>query len=196
MNDEKLETILHELSVPEQDESAKAKALYRATLALGADDLLPETKAIRFPWLTSALSVLAVILGTYILFQSLTSENQATLEIAEVLQEMETLFPGRISALIWRDGELAVELAEASGDVGQPVEIVLSRDGDQIRVVSFSGREVCMDINGQEVCLEVLLSGKDDTAILVGNHYIWTQRNPASLEGYQVRVQAMKGTST
>jgi len=193
MNNDQLHALLQELKVPAPDEDMKAKALHRATIALASPDTAPEARPLRFPWLTPALAALVILMGAYILFHSSGPDRPAPPSIAAVLQEMEALFPNRISALIWRNGELTVELAEPSGTPGNPVEIVLTRDNDQIRVISYSGREVCVNLGGQQVCFEVLLSGTDDSAILLGQHYIWTPQNPASLEGFEIQVTTMNG---
>jgi len=196
MNDKELKDLLQELRIPEPDEALKEKARHRASLALGSPDLESGKRPVRFPWLTPALAVLVLLMASYILLQSVNDRENRSPQFAAVLQEMENLFPNRISALVWRGGELTVELAEPAANTGQPVEILLSRQEDQIRVISFSGREVCVDLNGEEVCFEVILSGIDDTAILVGEHYLWTPQNPAPLSGFKVKAKPMKGAST
>ncbi len=198
MKREEIESHLWHLEIPEPDAELKAKALHRATLALGTDsfgsDPLPGT--VRHPWLTPALTALVILLGVYILVQPSQPDKKSLSHYSEVLEEIDLLFPGRISSLIWKNGELAVEISEPTGDSGHPIEILLTKGDEHIQVISYSGQKVCLDMKGRKACFEVLYSGSENEVFLVGREFIWTPQEHSTFEGYRIQVHSMKKVSS
>lgn len=111
------------------------------------------------------------------------------------LQELEALFPGQVNAVIERDGQVDVELAEAhAGGTGQPIVVEFVQGSRVLRVLSYSGRQVCVDLGGAKACFEPLVTA-EGSVILSGEDFLWTSEHPVTREGYRVEARFLHPTS-
>lgn len=189
---------LTQLPVPEPDATARFRALSRALVALEHRETTAPMRERHKPlWLWPIGCALAMLLLLFLLpAHWFRSPKQMRSDLV-LLDEMSALFDKRLEALVERDGEMDVQLSPQEMPMPvsqQPICIVLSRGHDVIRVLSFSGREVCLSINGQKTCLDVLAT-KDGEVIITGGSFIWNRQHPASLAGYYIKATMLAPAS-
>ena len=115
---------------------------------------------------------------------------------AAVLAQVEALFPGQLDAVIERgDGEVNVELAAKPQPASdQPVVVEFRRGDALVRVLSYSGRHVCVDLGGRHACFDALI-GDHGEVIVAGTDFVWTAQNRASAGGWQITAALLGGAS-
>jgi hypothetical protein len=195
MNDESLKRALEKLSLPAADESARERARHRAVLAFENRDATPQRRPA--PWLriagAAACAVLAVLLVARFYdgrkgAEAAVSSDRAD---AKLLAEMEALFPGQLDAVVKNGDQVSVELAqEPGGPASQRLAITLHRGASTVRVLGYSGRRVCLALDGQRKCFEPLLTA-DGQVILAGDDVFWSPENPSPLAGYRISAHAL-----
>lgn len=89
-----------------------------------------------------------------------------------VLAEFNAVFGARLQAIINADGKTQVLLAERDAPQGQPVHIHLSGSGHDVDIVSFSGENLSLSLNGRQVNFEALVDGRGGV-ILTGDKVFW-----------------------
>jgi len=192
MNDQELQNHLKRLPVPKPSESARARALDRALVALrhaeaGSRPASPAPawwRLLAFGGL--AAGVLAVGLWS-LAPQRLNPRAQTAW--AETLRQMETLFPGQLNAVIERDGAIELDVAARPAPASeQPVLVEFSHGGEVLRVLSYSGRRVCVNLGGTPACFEALVTGEGNV-ILTGEDFLWDSRKPEPVAGHHVEAR-------
>lgn len=218
MNDKSLREILHRVPVPPPDDAARENALARAEIAYanrldqtfgqptdaayGGDlRMLLGAKRIGF---ACAMLFLVWFALTVVMDHGLRrrafsgrsempggKENRADVQL---LVEMETLFHGQLQAVISRRNEVSLDLSAAPSTnaepSSQPLAVVLRRGRQMIRVLGFSGREVCVLIDGRKECFEPLVNG-NGKVFLVGHDFIWNGDHPTPVAGYKVEAHPL-----
>ncbi|MEY4488962.1 MAG: hypothetical protein RIQ79_1470 [Verrucomicrobiota bacterium] len=207
MPDADLRNQLSALHPPAPDETARGRALHRATLAL-ASAPAPASAPARgtrpsFAFGFSALAALAVALTLGVTFFTRSGVSPITQlpspsTDAVVLAEVEKLFPGQLNALIDRDGVLQLDLRPASDSAApdsadQALLVELVRDGRRLRVISYSGRSVRVQLDGVELHFDALLTGAGEI-VLAGADFIWTSATPRRLAGWRVEARPLVAT--
>jgi hypothetical protein len=194
MNDEDLKKRLAELGVPEPDETARERALDRALTALRNTTVEAEVKRPAFfaRWAilagTCAVLALTVVVGSRPAGDDLVVWQRT-------LREVEALFPGQLTAVIESDGAVDLEISdEAAGGTSQPVLVEFTQGSRVLRVLSYSGRRVCVDLGGEKACFEPLVTS-DGGVILAGENFLWSAENPASPGGYRVQARFLNPAS-
>lgn len=185
---------LSKLKVPEADPVAKSRALERALIALKhPQPELERRPRISWLWLPLGTVGLAVLmtLVCVLLFQSGERLAQARTAARDILNQFAATFPGQLEAVVQKNGETNVLLSDEKIEPSsQPVEILLQKGNERVRVLSYSGREVCVEIAGKKTCLEVLAQSNGQV-IVSGERYLWSSENPATLEGYKLEASAL-----
>lgn len=195
MNDKELKERLAGLEVPAAGAQARDRALHRALIAL--DQPTPrEGTPKRFGWLglaaAAGLGVVGFFLGVLV---NRPSGDISLAEAKQMLEQMNALFPGRINAVIARDKQVDLDLVAGSSEPSdQPVIIKFTRDGNVIRVLSYSGREFCVDLNGERKCFEVLVGG-DNRVIITGDDFLWEGKAGPALAGFRVEAVSLSPAS-
>lgn len=207
MSDSDLQNQLSALHPLAPDETARARALHRATVALAssqARDAVPirgTRPSFAFSFLALAVLAVALTLGTAVLLRSRVTSlaitpHHSSLINAAVLAEVENIFPGQLNALIDRDGVLQLDLRPASVSASperpdpadQALLVELVRDGRRLRVISYSGRSVRVELDGVELHFDALLTGAGEI-MLSGTDFIWTSAAPRQLAGWRVEAR-------
>ncbi len=106
---------------------------------------------------------------------------------------MEGLFGAQLDAIVESTNEAPdIRLSADATDfarprLAQPVLIQFQRvGGETTRVLSYSGRTVCVTLGGRRMCFEPLVTGRDEV-ILSGGAFCWSSEQPAAgWNGYQV----------
>ena len=196
MNDETLKKLLGALEVPPLDAGTTQRALHRATVALATRDevAIEPHGRIAFGLRRWAPGVVALCLAAVaaMFFVSHDGESKPAAQ-RKLLSQMETLFPGQIRAIVERGEDVRIELADRPGPASdQPVVVTFRKLGKAIRVLSYSGRTVCLQLAGKEVCFEPLITEAGDV-ILSGDDFVWTGSDHIRICGYRVRASALEG---
>ena len=204
MNDHELRKRLADFHPPAINETARHRALLKATLALSQPSFeTPVTKS-RLAWpgfnaWAMGGAVLALMLVAGALLFRVNESSVSSMASAEggdgdlrTLAQVEELFSGHLNAVIERDGQLQVDLADQAqpGSTGQPLIVQLERDGHSVRVLSYSGRSITVELKGRRLTFEVLITG-DGGIVLSGDDFAWSSAQPKLLAGYRVHASSL-----
>lgn len=195
MTDDDLKRKLRTLEVPAPGEAARARAWHRARLAFASSERGRTTSQTvespaRWALFRWAVPTLAAAIWAAIWLFALPPRGTA-IAWNRVLQEMETVFPNRLNAVIERDGAFEVELSQDNAAApGQPIMMEFRRGSHALRVLGFSGRRVCVDLDGVKACFEPLVTG-EGTVILSGENFLWSPEHPSAPDGFKVQARAL-----
>lgn len=212
MTDTELRARLQALRPPGASGTTQSRALHRATLALhsgGIDQITapPAPLASRsggapFLLITRALlGALAILaLGFWCLrptppiespLAKAPDDRQAALRL---LAEVQATFPGRLNAVIERDGTLLIDLTDNADHPpsDQAIVIELTRAGQVVRILGYSGRALDVEIGGRPVRFAPLLTGEDEV-LLEGDSFAWspTLPVPPPLAGWNIDARPL-----
>jgi hypothetical protein len=195
MNDDLLKKRLAGLKVPAPDETARERALHRALVALkNAPVELPRTSR-PFLWRWAAVAGACAAVAILAVWQAGRPVGDELAAWQRTLREVEMLFPGQVNAVIERDGAVDLELSEGtSGGTSQPVVVEFVRGASVLRVLSYSGRKVCVDLGEDRACFEPLITA-EGRVILSGEDFLWTADHPVSRGGYRVEARFLHPAS-
>ena len=192
MNDDDLKKRISQIAVPAASETAQERARHRALIAYRAG--APEGEKVRpsrWSLLVSAIVGLAVGTCALAIFWPSEVVSQRTRSDTAVLAQVEALFPGQLNAVIERDGGVQLALAaEPQTTSDQPLVVEFRRGNSTVRVLSYSGRRVCLDLGGREVCFEALL-GERGKVIVAGEDFIWTAAEPVMADRWKITATAL-----
>lgn len=184
--------------MPSSQESVRARAKHRALIAYEQRNTQQrdESATARSRWGWYVAGSLALILGMLPLVfpgqHRLGAENLAN--DREVLRQMEQLFPNQIDAVVQRNGKTDLALADSPGVGGaQPLVVVFQRGKESIRVLSYSGHRVCLDLGGKTSCFD-LLETPNGGVILEGTDRAWIASQHPVVQGYSVRAQTLEAS--
>ena len=183
---------LASLRPPAPADSARERALHRATLALGSTREEPapapsaRRPALHFLGAAAALAV-AFALGLRLRPASHSAPaplahvdgSDAVADSLRLLAQIQQLFPDRLNAVIDRDGALQLDLApSAAALVGdQPILVEFTHAGHSVRILGFSGRSVEVELDGRLVRFAPLLTG-GGSVLLAGENFAWNPGLP------------------
>jgi hypothetical protein len=197
MKNSSLDKLLQTLAVPVPDDSARDRALHRAQTAFANRPVGGHPN--RTPWLglafaTTGLIVISV-LALSLTFRSTPATVPTLAAQNNVFQQMEDLFPGQLEAVIEHGDSVDLKLAPKPGPAtDQRLIVTFHRTGSIIRVLSYSGRKVCLDLSGRRVCFEMLLT-EAGGVILLGDDFLWSGGSRASVAGYHVEAMPLRHSS-
>lgn len=194
MNDEELQRRLARLVPPPASESTRERARQRALLTFReADRARDQVVPSFFRWGPMAAAAALVLLAA--MLWPRTSKPEREPDFARVLAEMESLFPGQLDAVIEQSGELQFAVtAKAHGAADQPLVVEFRRGDATIRVLSYSGRRVCVDLGGHRACFEPLLT-EQGQVIVAGEDFVWSAGAPATTAGWTISAAALPRSS-
>lgn len=193
MNDRDLKTLLASVVPPPIDETARDRALHRATLAFSrpADAARePASRRAAYGWAAVCAILLVAGLAAVRPFRSVPEGGRLD---ASALAQVEALFPGQLNAVIERDGEVSLDLAGQPSPAAneQPVLVQFERGGRRLRVLSYSGRSVTLELKDGRVTFEALVTGEGGV-VLSGDDFVWNSAHPAPLAGYRVNARPLR----
>ncbi len=182
MTDDDLRQGLRKLPAPPPaDDAARERARHRALMAFGAQQSIPDRAP--FPWRNWGFATAIVLLAA--LFLRPQARTQRTNDAA-LLAQTEALFPGQLDAVIERGTDVQIELdAEPTAVSDQRLWIEFRRGTERVRILGYSGRRACIEIDGRKVCFEPLLDERDGV-ILTGDDFLWRSGQRNSVAGWQI----------
>ena len=197
MTDRELKKQLELVMPPAVNEVARDRALHHATVALAAQ---PKDSACasegRHAWRAAygwvALFAVMLVAGLVMIRPSLPVPVANGGADLRTLAQVEGLFPGQLNAVIESDGDVQLDLAGASspGATDQPVLVQLEGGGHRLRVLSYSGRSVTIELKGARFTFEALVTS-DGGVVLVGDDFAWSSAQPKSLAGYKIQARPL-----
>ncbi|MFV0416347.1 MAG: hypothetical protein ACK5NG_08265 [Chthoniobacterales bacterium] len=197
MTDDDLKKILKKLPIPASTESARGRAWHQANVAFQAAPAEAKrasaTGMHMLRWASGVACLAVTCLAAAWIFFDLSGKDAD--DFTRTLQEMEMLFPDRLNAVIERDGEYQIDVSEGNSGVDvQPVIVEFKRGSQTVRVLSFSGRRVCVDLGEKETCFEPLVTGEGEV-ILAGENFLWSPKAPSRLNGFIVTARQLDSAS-
>lgn len=196
MNDRDFKKQLASVTVPAVNETVRERALHRATVALAQPTDSASADEGRSIWRASYgwVAVFAVMLVAGLVMirpaqPAAVANGGADLR---TLAQVEGLFPGQLNAVIESDGEVRLDLAGTSspGATDQPVLVQLEGGGHRLRVLSYSGRSVTLELKGARFTFEALVTS-DGGVVLVGDDFAWSSAQPKPLAGYKIQARSL-----
>jgi len=196
MKEQELRKLLASVTPPAADEAARGRALHRAMLALSrAGDAVQEAndvpgKRISYRW--AALCGVMLIAGLVMVGPLRLTQHVEVTEDLRTLAQVEGLFPGQLNAVIEGNGEVRLDLAgqAAESSTDQPVVVELERGGNRLRVLSYSGRRITLNLKGRRLTFDVLVTS-DGRVVLAGDDFAWSSTERQSLSGYRVQARSL-----
>lgn len=215
MTDHELPPALAALRPPAPSQPAAARALFRATIALGhaaatrhnasSSDEQQPARATSSPFRfllfspSLALPALAALLLLPLLLpapaaRSVTASSADS--AFELLAQLEQLFPGQLDAVIDREGVLQLELSAVASSATPPADqallLELTRGQRRLRIVAYSGRSLRVRLDHHELRFSALLTGAGQV-LLAGDDFAWTPSSatPRALAGWQITARPL-----
>ncbi|MDR1190412.1 MAG: hypothetical protein LBK60_01940 [Verrucomicrobiales bacterium] len=196
MND--FEKILNGLPVPRPDADRKERAKYHALMAFKSqtpNSKLQENSKFQitnFKTILRFCGKAALIVSVGVVLAFLTSPRH-TNPSGKMLAQIAQLFPDQLNAVIERDGDTRIILADRADPsltVTQPLLVSLERRGEKINILSFSGRVVRFNLDGREISLETLLTAGGHVIVSDGD-FLWSRENSNRLLGYNIQARPL-----
>lgn len=182
---------LRDVPVPPPSDAAREKALHRATLAFRSRPQGGATKSAA-PW-WSIFQAAGFSLAVFVLMiWLLPSGGQGDASVQRrLLEEMSSIFPESLNAVIESQAGTQIDLTAAGQESrDQPLLIEFFKKGRTVRILSYSGRDVDLSIEGTQVKVEGLLTA-DGHVIVAGPDFLWAPDAQTEWEGYQIRARAL-----
>lgn len=212
MAPDKLSQLLKKLEVPEPDSRAVVLAREKARLAFQHREAFKADLPKRsFFWTWGLASLTSAALAVLLIMvrsdtTSLVSQGGAAIapqishgiemvawelglrRDAKIIREMGNLFPEDLKAVIEAGGTQEVVLG-GSSQQSQPVAVELRKEGESIRVLSFSGQTLEVKIGGKAFKMEILLTPKDEVLLSGDSFAVKSEKGKEiNVEGIQVRA--------
>jgi hypothetical protein len=173
-----LKNLLQRHEVPNASEQVRERARHRALVALGQASCSAQEHEVVIKagsWVNPAAWVyIAIGLGLSLAWWGLRL-NEAGHHV-HLLAEMEQLFPGQVLAVIEGEDGVDVQLLEEMQTTPTPMDqevcMVVERHGMKKRIYTFSGREVCLHMDGAKICLTGLISVQDGVLVMTNDALI------------------------
>lgn len=198
--DEQLKRELASLCPHPADADKRKAALQHALAARSRAAVRHEEKRTRWnhlPWMSAAAACIIVMAAlAWIRGFAPTEGNQPLVAKPRgshtLFQEMELLFPNRLDAIITEGDRVDLKIAEVASVTSddQRVKVNLWHAGRACTVWTFSGRKICMDFDGEQLCFTPLISGDGSVLILTGDQVILPS-DPDARDGYRLRAQTL-----
>ena len=192
MNERELKKHLAGLTLPKVNETRRDQALHRATVALAQlEASAVDESYLRHRWTAGLACATGAALVSAFLMVVRPAPTEGSADLS-TLAQVEALFPGQLNAVIERDGEVRLDLAGQASAVAseQPVLVQLERGGKRLRVLSYSGRSITLELKDERVTFEALVTS-DGHVVLSGPDFVWSSAQPGLLAGYQVKARTL-----
>lgn len=200
MTDPDLQKSLAALRTPPPSAQARDRALHRATIAL-ANPAPDDTTPRRHPWSLLSLATLGaactVMLCGWLLLRTPVAPAavaRSTTADRDLLVQTGQLFPGQLNAIVIHNGtpqlDLSADATTQPAPADQAVLVELTRDHHTLRILSYSGRTIRVQLNGADLHLVPLLTAAGDI-LLSGDDFIWTRDTPAQIAGWNVSTHPL-----
>jgi hypothetical protein len=197
MNDDDLQQKLRAFAAPApgDTDTARERARHRALIAFSqpGEAAAPKPRRALPGWAAAGALATLVLAGVW--FRPQPPAPAGGPGDAAVLAQVGQLFPGRLVAVIEHGGEVKVALArEDRAASDQPLLVEFRRGDSLVRVFSYSGSHVCVDLGGRQACFDALIGGHGQV-IVAGEDFVWTAQNGASADGWQITAKSLGGAS-
>lgn len=190
MNNERLNELLLSVAAPPVDPAVQEKACHRATLAFRSR--LAEPASGRTWGLFARLACFAFAAVALLGFAVWHYNSSAKFPDSRLLAEMEALFPGQLNGVIASGGEVHLDVAAQAAPFPtfQPLAVTLRRGRHVVKVLGYSGRKVCVNLDGRPRCLEPLAT-PNGQVIVEGDDFLWSKARPVRVAGYRVEAHSL-----
>lgn len=191
MKDSTLHNLLGKLTIPPLKKAAQEKARYHAAIAFANRAAAEDGVLAACAWrkLALGLSLVSLVAIGFWAAPLLRSEINTD---ARLLVEMESLFPGQLDGVICSNGNVDLDIAPETSrpNPKQALALTLRRGKQIVRVLGFSGRKVCINLDGRKHCLEPLITG-EGRIIVAGDDFVWTSAQSSKVAGYQMEARIL-----
>lgn len=198
-SDQRLRSRVRALAVPPPSAQRKDEALRLALSNLTAIRPLVESRPYpRVVWKVVLTGLTAAVLPAILHLRRDTANptpaiaaNPCELSL-EVWNEIGNLFPDRVNAIISNGDQVDLNLSETpvGGSSDQVVEIACQSNRHSCTIVTYSGQEVNIDLNGIPLRITPLIDGNGSVFVLTGDKVIPPNGSPAS-DAVQIKATTL-----
>jgi hypothetical protein len=196
VNDDELRRVLSGLRIPSVSDAARARARHRSVLALGRTEAEPTVKPseLLWKWTAGALALALAFVLAWQFFSRPPVLRENIVADQKFLQQLQALFPRQVNAVVEDNGKVDLSVAQ-SPEVGsdQPIVILFRRQGQLIRVLSYSGHEFSLPLDGHEHRFEILATASG-AVIIEEDNKAWLAASKPEIAGYSVRAQTLEAS--
>jgi len=192
MKDNALSRQLQRIVPPAANPLTRERARMRALAAFRESDNAPEDVRLHWPaWLFAIGAAAAVVMLALRWHAPSVPSPEPSFSNAALLAQMERSFPGELDAVIERGGQFKLALAtHTTRDSDQPLLVEFRRGNSVIRVLSFSGRHVCVDLGGAQACFEALVDERGNV-IVAGEDFVGEGNQSIMSHGWKIVAQSL-----
>ena len=187
--DQILRTLLP-LPIEPVAESVREKARHRALLAFrNAPTMATKPRHQIFKWFLILTSVAVLILVTTLTMR--TAPHTGT-DSSRLFSEVEKMFGGKLIAAVKDGDSLDLKVADSSVPLAmdQRILLTLKRGSHIIQVLTYSGREVSLNLNGHPLVVTPLVSG-DGSVLLVTDHNLFAGNQDSKIAGFSFTAKTL-----
>jgi len=203
--DDSLREALSHLQTPPCNGAARERALALSTAVL-RDGMRarrspfvagqPSAGWSRWRWLAAAAACLIAALPWLLPRGPVPTPVPKADVMGAVFGEIETLFPNQLDSVVVSPAGVTVNTSDVptTTHADQRIRLVLSRAGSEaadVQVVTYSGRRVCVQLPGRELCMTPLLRG-DGGVMVVTDTQVFGQDSALPVAGYRIHMSRMK----
>jgi len=194
-NDPDLPDILRALRPPAPSDEGREDALRRALQALHEPAPAP-TGSNAVSWLLMGSLSTAACLLIFFFWLGMFRPQSASPISSHVLAEVEQLFPNQVTAVILDRGNMRLVLADTPAEEApdQRIRVTFTKGNRSLDVLTYSGREVCVSLDGRQVCFTPLQSGEGDVFVETQNA-LFRGSDKTTIDGFEVTMQSLNGKS-
>lgn len=193
MNDDELKEILRRLPAPPPSEEAREYTLLVSQAALRQSTAPPRSASRQWSWIAAPAFAAALVL--IVVGKVLWPVATRSADDAQVFAEMEALFPEQLAAVVTQGDQVDLQLTSGHAPQSdQRVVVKFVRGNQTVRVLSYSGRQTCVDLGGHRACFEALIDERGEV-IVVGEDFVWGTGAPASVMGWKIEASTLRHSS-
>jgi hypothetical protein len=200
MKEDFLRRHLNKWPVSTVSKAARSRARHRSLLAFqqarSFSSELPEGQRV-FTWKWvgwAALIVSAAVITIFLAWPQPTQENLAS--DRKMLRQMEALFPQQLDSVVEENGKINLSV-NSTAMVGsdQPIVVVFRKNEQSIRVLSYSGHQVCVLLGKEHRCFDILATPSGGVLLVTNDQILNAQGQGRSVvAGYTVQALALEAS--
>ena len=106
-----------------------------------------------------------------------------------LISELSNVFPDRLQAIVEENGDISPMLSETPVTWNKQPLIVTFQSGErQLRVISFSGQQLRINLHGQEIILDAFATAKGEVLLVLDDIVVFQNNEISQFNGYKVKA--------
>jgi hypothetical protein len=189
-DDRKLEQVLCSLEINPALAVVRDKARHRALVAF-RNHPSPAKNCSRLPWWFCFFASAAVLMVAALV---MLPKSGSCIGNQNVFSEVESMFPGRLLAVIKDGDQLDIKLSDSIETLpnDQRILITFRKNTRLIQILTYSGQPVNVKLDGRTAALTPLLSNDGSVMIVTDSRLLHGSKN-SGFDGFSVSAKSVEG---